>query len=95
MTHAELAQKIREAVYARASEEGGAISKEQMEDAIGRVLAVALPVAPPTVRSITAVEEAYSDDLFDAMILAMKTQTPAPAPNMGAFEVANRYEEWR
>lgn len=48
MTHAELAQKIREAVYARASEEGGAISKEQMEDTIGRVLAVAIPAAPAT-----------------------------------------------
>ena len=43
MTHAELAKKIREAVYERATTEGGAISREQMDDAIERALAAALP----------------------------------------------------
>ncbi len=46
MTHAELAKKIREAVYERATYEGGAISKEQMEDAIERALVKLMPVAP-------------------------------------------------
>lgn len=47
MTHAELARKIREAVYERANTEGGAISREQMDDAIEGALAAAMP-APPT-----------------------------------------------
>ena len=46
MTHAELAKKIREAVYERAGTEGGAISREQMDDAIEGVLKVAMPKAP-------------------------------------------------
>lgn len=34
MDHAELAKKIRAAIYNRSDEEGGAISREQMENAI-------------------------------------------------------------
>lgn len=80
MTHADLAQKIREAVYARASEEGGAISKEQMEDTIGRVLAVALPVAPQPAWAYTS--WAPPDTDLAATLLCC-------APHMA------RYEEWR
>lgn len=46
MTHAELAKKIREAVYDRANHEGGAISREQMDDAIEGALAKLMPKAP-------------------------------------------------
>ena len=38
MTNAEKAEKIRDAIFARSSDEGGAISKEQMADAIEGVL---------------------------------------------------------
>lgn len=41
MTNAELAQKIRDAVYECATREGGAISREQMQDAIEGVLKTA------------------------------------------------------
>jgi hypothetical protein len=39
MDHAELAKKIRAAIYNRSDEEGGAISREQMENAIEGALA--------------------------------------------------------
>ena len=38
MTHAELARKIRDAIYERSNDEGGAISREQMDDAIEKTL---------------------------------------------------------
>lgn len=45
MTHSELAKKIRDSIYERATSEGGAISREQMEDAIEGVLTKAMPAA--------------------------------------------------
>ena len=103
MTHAELAQKIREAVYDRASEEGGAISKEQMEDTIGRVLAMALPVAPQPAWTYAAMEAAAVDALvygsgafvIDADGTCSKANLGPGGMNMSSTEVANRYEEWR
>ena len=38
MSNADLAKKIREAIYERSDDEGGAISREQMDDAIERAL---------------------------------------------------------
>ena len=84
MTHAEIAKKIREAVYERASAEGGAISKEQMEDAIGRVLAVALPVAVY-----------YMDEASQLDRGRYEKEWRDQKANMSSTEVRNRYEEWR
>lgn len=61
MNHAELAKKLREAVYDRATYEGGAISKEQMEDALERALAKLMPVAP------TPAYPSYAVCLADAL----------------------------
>lgn len=41
MGHAELAKKIRQAIFDRADQEGGAISREEMDDSIEKVLAAA------------------------------------------------------
>lgn len=38
MSHADLAKALRDAIFQRSSEEGGAISREQMADTIERVL---------------------------------------------------------
>lgn len=47
MTNADRAKTIREAIFARADEEGGAVSREQMEDAIrgalDKMAAAAMP----------------------------------------------------
>mgnify|MGYP000352555277 CR=1 FL=1 len=50
MDRKEVSRKIREAIYDRASEEGGAISKEQMEDAIEKVLTGFMPNTNPWLR---------------------------------------------
>lgn len=46
MSNADLAKKIREAIYERSDDEGGAISREQMDDAIERALNADKPTNP-------------------------------------------------
>lgn len=105
MTHAELAQKIRDAIYARASDEGGAISKEQMEDTIGRVLAVAIPAAPQPTWTHAAMDAAMARQ---AAIRAATMQPAWADVSMDAAQwhkinldagglnwVDNIYDEWR
>lgn len=49
MTNAEIALKIRDAIYERSDDEGGAISREQMDEAIEEALDKMQYQSPPTV----------------------------------------------
>jgi len=85
MTHAELAKKIREAVYDRANYEGGAISKEQMDDAIEGALAKAMPMAP------TPAYPGHAVCLADTLTLGIGTYIFSANGDVHSV----RIEEWR
>ncbi len=63
MTNAEIARKIREAIYERSNDEGGAISREQMDEAIEGALVKMAPTATaPVTRAVYTVNGVYEID---------------------------------